>query len=108
MHTIQLPAVPALVVTACGIIGCASMPSSSELDQQARAAIKASFRDQGIAKVDRLNQDLGQRACSGPTPPSPRWPAHRGRCAGTIKWPEPGATSATGARARSWRRTAAA
>jgi len=28
------------------------------------AAMKASFRDQGIAKVDRLEQDLGQAACS--------------------------------------------
>ena len=27
------------------------------LDQQALAMLKASFRDQGIAKVDRLNQD---------------------------------------------------
>jgi sulfur-oxidizing protein SoxX len=34
--------------------------------------LKASFRDQGIAKVDRLNQDLGQSACSPPTPPSRR------------------------------------
>jgi L-cysteine S-thiosulfotransferase len=31
--------------------------------------IKASFRDQGIAKVDRLNQDLGQSACSTDTAP---------------------------------------
>ena len=44
--------------------GCATLPSSQELDQQAQAAIKASFRDQGIAKVDRIAQDLGQAACS--------------------------------------------
>jgi sulfur-oxidizing protein SoxX len=91
MHTIQLPAVPALVVTACGIIGCASMPSSSELDQQAGAAIKASFRDQGIAKVDRLNQDLGQRACSGPTPPSPEVAQRiEADALAGIRWPESG------------------
>ena len=46
------------------VAGCATGPTSAELDQQAAAAIKASFRDQGIAKVDRLNQDLGQAACS--------------------------------------------
>jgi sulfur-oxidizing protein SoxX len=33
--------------------------------------MKASFRDQGIAKVDRIQQDHGQQACSSPTPPSP-------------------------------------
>ena len=47
------------------LAGCATgQQSSAELDKQALAAIKASFRDQGIAKVDRLNQDLGQAACS--------------------------------------------
>ena len=50
---------------------------------QAVAAMKASFRDQGIAKVDRLNQDLGQQACSSPTAPPPeRGQADRGRSAG--------------------------
>jgi len=51
------------------VVGCATAPSTAELDQQALAMIKASFRDQGIAKVDRLTQDLGQQACSGPNPP---------------------------------------
>jgi sulfur-oxidizing protein SoxX len=50
--------------------GCASLPSPQELDKQADAVIKASFRDQGIATVDRLNQDLGQRACSSDQEPS--------------------------------------
>ena len=50
--------------------GCASVPSPSELDAQALAMIKSSFRDQGIAKVSRLEQDLGQAACSGETPPA--------------------------------------
>jgi sulfur-oxidizing protein SoxX len=58
--------VPALFVLA----SCASAPpSAQELDAQAAAMIKASFRDQGIAKVDRLNQDLGQRACSSDKAP---------------------------------------
>ncbi len=60
-----LPAVAAAVVVA----GCATTPSPAELDRQALAVMKASFRDQGIAKIDRLNQDLGQQACSAPTPP---------------------------------------
>jgi L-cysteine S-thiosulfotransferase len=63
-----LIAVTALVTTVF-VVGCATAPSPAELDQQAMAMIKASFRDQGIAKLDRLTQDLGQQACSGPTPP---------------------------------------
>jgi sulfur-oxidizing protein SoxX len=54
----------AAVGAALLMAGCATGPSKAELDQQAQALIKASFRDQGIAKVDRLNQDLGQSACS--------------------------------------------
>ena len=46
------------------LASCATTPSPQELDAQALAMIKASFRDQGIATVDRLNQDLGQSACS--------------------------------------------
>jgi sulfur-oxidizing protein SoxX len=42
-------------------IGCASTPS---LDDQVAQMMKASFRDQGIAKVDRLRQDLANDACS--------------------------------------------
>ena len=54
-HTFIVTAVAA--VASMGLIaGCASLPSSAELDVQALAMIKASFRDQGIAKVDRLNQ----------------------------------------------------
>ena len=51
------------------LAGCAGLPSSAELDAQATAAIKASFRDQGIAKLDRIEQDLGQSACSSAAPP---------------------------------------
>ena len=51
-------------VAAVMLASCATTPSPQELDAQALAMIKASFRDQGIATVDRLNQDLGQSACS--------------------------------------------
>ncbi len=56
--------------TLLAVAGCASMPAPADLDREALAVIKASFRDQGIAKVDRLNQDLGQSACSSDKPPS--------------------------------------
>ncbi len=48
------------------VAGCASLGGSSpaELDAQFKAMMQASFRDQGIAKMDRLQQDEGQAACS--------------------------------------------
>ena len=52
------------------VVGCATQPSPAELDRQAQAAVLASFRDQGIAKVDRLKQDKMQAACSSDKPPS--------------------------------------
>jgi len=56
---------------ACAVLaGCATLPPPAELDRQAAAMIKASFRDEGIAKVDRIQQDLGQAACSSEQPPS--------------------------------------
>jgi sulfur-oxidizing protein SoxX len=52
------------------LVGCATGPSPAQLDAQALKVIQGSFRDQGIAKVDRLQQDLGQQACSSDKPPS--------------------------------------
>ena len=73
------------------IAGCASLPSSAELDAQAAAMLKAGFRDQGIAKVDRLNQDLGQKACSSDKPP-PDAVARQveAEAMATMKWPTGG------------------
>ncbi len=44
--------------------GCASAPTAPDYDQMTVAIMKASFRDQGIAKTDRLVQDDTNRACS--------------------------------------------
>ena len=52
------------------IAGCASLPQPSELDAQTAAMLQAGFREQGIAKLDRLDQDLGQKACSSDQPPT--------------------------------------
>lgn len=82
------------VATAVGVwalAGCASMPSPAELDQQATAVIKASFRDQGIAKVDRLNQDPVQAACSSPQPPAPEVVKRiEAESMATVRWPAGG------------------
>ncbi len=84
-----------LAVAAAGVAGwlagCATLPPPEELDRQAAAMIKASFRDQGIAKVDRLNQDLGQAACSSPTPPSDAVGKQiEAEAMATIQWPQGG------------------
>jgi L-cysteine S-thiosulfotransferase len=67
MHTLQ--AKP-LAIAAVLLAGCATSPSPQELDAQALAMIKASFREQGIARMDRVEQDLGQSACSSDKPPA--------------------------------------
>jgi L-cysteine S-thiosulfotransferase len=69
MQPTQPAAVFASLLAAGLLAACATTPSPQELDAQAAAMIKASFRDQGIAKVDRLNQDLGQSACSSDKAP---------------------------------------
>jgi sulfur-oxidizing protein SoxX len=74
------------------VVGCATAPSPADLDQQALAMIKASFRDQGIAKVDeRLTQDLGQQACSGPdAPPEAVGKKIEAESLATVRWPPGG------------------
>jgi sulfur-oxidizing protein SoxX len=67
-RTFKIAATAAVAVVV--LAACATLPSSAELDQQALAMMKSSFRDQGIAKVDRLEQDLGQSACSSDQPPT--------------------------------------
>jgi sulfur-oxidizing protein SoxX len=44
--------------------GCAAMAPSADYDALVGKMMKASFRDQGIAKVDRLQQDTANAECS--------------------------------------------
>jgi len=53
--------VPAVAVF---LAGCAILPSGADLDKLTADITKASFRDQGQAKVDRLVQDDANRECS--------------------------------------------
>ncbi|MBO9679936.1 MAG: sulfur oxidation c-type cytochrome SoxX [Acidovorax sp.] len=52
------------LVSSVAIFGCASIDQTAEADRVTAAVVKASFRDQGIAKVDRLEQDEANKACS--------------------------------------------
>ncbi len=73
------------------MVGCASVPAPQDLDREALAVIKASFRDQGIAKVDRIQQDLGQSACSSATPPSEAVAEQvMAQARAAVKWPTGG------------------
>ena len=73
------------------LAGCATGPSEADLDRQALAAVQASFRDQGIAKVDRIKQDLGQSACSSDKPPAETVVERiTAEARATVKWPTGG------------------
>lgn len=52
------------VLGAVAVAGCASMLYVPPTKEETLAVIKSSFRDRGIAKVDRLNQTELQRICS--------------------------------------------
>jgi len=53
----------ALVMT-LAIAACSSPPTAADLDTLTASTIASSFRDEGIAKVDRLVQDDANRECS--------------------------------------------
>ena len=56
---------PALAVASSLIVlGCASIDSTASIDAVTKKALATSFRDQGIAKLDRLQQDESNAACS--------------------------------------------
>jgi sulfur-oxidizing protein SoxX len=46
--------------------GCATAPSDAEVSAKAASMLKSAFKEQGQAKLDRLDQDDTQRACSLP------------------------------------------
>lgn len=81
----------ALAATAAAVLGCATLPSPQALDAQALAMIKAAFRDEGIARVDRLEQDLGQQACSSEqAPPEAVARQIEAESLASVKWPAGG------------------
>ncbi|HEU0203726.1 MAG TPA: sulfur oxidation c-type cytochrome SoxX [Burkholderiaceae bacterium] len=46
------------------IVGCAALVPAPDYDALTAQMMKTSFRDQGIAKVERLQQDLSNEECS--------------------------------------------
>lgn len=73
------------------LAGCATAPTPQELDAQAAAMIKAGFREQGIAKLDRIQQDLGQSACSSDKQPTDEVARRvEAESMASMKWPTGG------------------
>ena len=77
------------------IAGCASAPSSADLDALTAKILQASFRDEGPVKVDRLVQDDANRECSAADvagkPIDPKiGKAIEDANLKTIKWPSDG------------------
>jgi sulfur-oxidizing protein SoxX len=61
-----LQALAAALAVPVVLHGCATAPSDAEVAAKAAATLKSSFREQGQAKLDRLDQDETQEACSLP------------------------------------------
>ena len=80
-----------LAAAAVLLAGCASLPASSELDTLAARAIQGSFSERGIAKLDRIQQDLAQAACSSDKAPDAAT-AERimAEAKASVKWPAGG------------------
>jgi sulfur-oxidizing protein SoxX len=53
-----------LLAAAAIIAGCATAPSSADLDKMTSDIVKSSFRDEGIVKASVLNTDETNKACS--------------------------------------------
>jgi L-cysteine S-thiosulfotransferase len=78
-------AVAALLLT-----GCATVPSDAEISARATAVMKASFKERGQAKLDRLDQDQTQKLCSeyaGKVPPKDVAESIEKANLASIKWP---------------------
>jgi L-cysteine S-thiosulfotransferase len=95
--------VSAAALATWAVVGCAAgpfastagLPASTELDRMAVEMAKSSFRDQGIAKVDRLVQDDTNRECSaadvaGKPLDQQRAKAIEAANLKTVKWPSDG------------------
>jgi len=80
-----------LVAAATVVAACATAPTPADYDKRTAEVMKASFREQGIAKLDRIQQDMGQSACSSDKPP-PEAVAKQieAQALAGVKWPAGG------------------
>ena len=86
-------ALAAVLVAPVILFGCATAPSDAEIAVRAAASLKTSFKEQGQAKMDRLDQDDTQKTCSlyaGKAPPKDVAERIERENLATIKWPADG------------------
>ncbi|MDP1691562.1 MAG: sulfur oxidation c-type cytochrome SoxX [Burkholderiaceae bacterium] len=79
--------------TIVGLAGCATVAPAPDYDALMAQMMAASFRDQGIAKVDRLQQDASNAECSkseGKALPQARAKAIEAANLATVRWPSDG------------------
>ena len=92
-RTPPLLALAALCALPAVLFGCATAPSDAEVSARAVASMKASFKEHGQAKLDRLVQDDTQKTCSdlhGKQPPKDVAAQIEKENLATIKWPADG------------------
>jgi sulfur-oxidizing protein SoxX len=58
------PSLPVAIALCGALVACATAPSDEQTAAQAAAMMKGSFKANGQASLDRLDQDDTQRACS--------------------------------------------
>ena len=91
-HTIAA-ALTAVLTAIATFAGCASVAPAPNYDALLGEMMKTSFRDQGIAKVDRLQQDASNAECSaseGKPLPEARAKAIEAASLATVKMPADG------------------
>ncbi len=82
----------ALTFAVATLAACSSAPTPQDTDRLVQSILKSSFREQGIAKLDRLTQDVLQTACSSDTPPTDAVAKQlEAAQLATVQWPTDGA-----------------
>ncbi len=80
-----------LAAASAAMLAACTSTSAPSLDAEFAAMMKNSFTSRGIAKVERLNQDLAQSACSAAKPPPPAVIKQiEAESLASVKWPEGG------------------